>query len=156
MKTSGIHPINSIKLRFAVKPNVIIPSEVLDDILKPLSRWTLDDVQIAKRRLLHAITTRMVDVCLREIDYANFDASEGTGRWYLIDAEGRNSKTSSDTAMSTAHRFTEFIRELQSATVTYLRFEGKPHYPRRRENHSLHNSGRSGLIFTPELAELIL
>ncbi|KAH7723018.1 hypothetical protein AAVH_09490 [Aphelenchoides avenae] len=51
-----------------------LPSEVLEDVLLPLHRWTLDDVQFTDRRFLRLILERMSDVCLRQIESAHFDA----------------------------------------------------------------------------------
>ncbi|KAH7708161.1 hypothetical protein AAVH_24589 [Aphelenchoides avenae] len=47
-----------------------VPSEVLEDVLQPLDRWTLDGVQFTNRRFLRLIAERMTDVCLRQLNYA--------------------------------------------------------------------------------------
>ncbi|KAH7702214.1 hypothetical protein AAVH_30640 [Aphelenchoides avenae] len=52
-----------------------LPNEVLEDVLQPLDRWTLDHIQFTNRRFLQLITHQMSDVCLREIHTAIFHAS---------------------------------------------------------------------------------
>ncbi|KAH7702813.1 hypothetical protein AAVH_30023 [Aphelenchoides avenae] len=114
-----------------------VPSEVLEDILHPLDRWTLDDVQFTDGRFLHLIKERMSDVCLRQVNSAGFRPSkkkDNTDMTAYIRTDGRPQQKIAHT--NAARVFSELIQALRSARVTRLTLEG--------------------LVFTPELAAIVL
>ncbi|KAH7722966.1 hypothetical protein AAVH_09436 [Aphelenchoides avenae] len=111
-----------------------LPREVLEDVLQPLDRWTLDAVQFISRRFLQLIMECMSEVCLRQIESGEFRAPSGntSGSWH-IDVDG---PPGWEIRKDTTRPFSEFAQALQSSRVGYLMF---------RE-----------LVFTAELATLVL
>ncbi|KAH7697353.1 hypothetical protein AAVH_35565 [Aphelenchoides avenae] len=114
-----------------------VPNEVLRDVLLPLDRWTLDDVQFTNGRFLRLITEHMSDVCLRQVNSAGFLApneNDNTNVTAYIRTEGRPQQrlANSDTALL----FLEFMQALRSSRVKRLILKG--------------------LVFTPDLAALVL
>ncbi|KAH7723017.1 hypothetical protein AAVH_09489 [Aphelenchoides avenae] len=114
-----------------------VPGEVLRDILLPLDRWTLDDVQFTDGRFLQLITERMSDVCLRQVNYADFstpDAKTGENSSYVIRMDGRPERTNAHE--DTARLFSEFVQALRSSRVACMTL--------------------TELVFTPQLVALVL
>ncbi|KAH7723028.1 hypothetical protein AAVH_09501 [Aphelenchoides avenae] len=114
-----------------------VPSEVLRDVLLPLDRWTLDDVQFIDRRFLRVIIDRMSDVCLRQISSAHFDAphEKTVDRWsYEIRMDSRPERKNAH--KNTDHLFSEFVSALRSSRVACFILNGH--------------------VFTPERAALVL
>ncbi|KAH7673230.1 hypothetical protein AAVH_42290 [Aphelenchoides avenae] len=117
-----------------------VPGEVLRDILLPLNRWTLDDVQFTCRRFLRLITERMSDVCLRRVTNATFNAShryyvhspKGPSFFIYANDERRIEKAHKDMALL----FSQFVQALRSSRVHFLEL--------------------NGLVSTPELTALVL
>ncbi|KAH7708158.1 hypothetical protein AAVH_24586 [Aphelenchoides avenae] len=100
-----------------------IPSEVLQDVLQPLDRWTLDGVQFTNRRFLQLIMERMTDVCLRQINLAAFQMPEipDTGEsWYWIRIDVAASREIKKKHEDTVHVFSEFVQALRSSCVAHL------------------------------------
>ncbi|KAH7714708.1 hypothetical protein AAVH_17907 [Aphelenchoides avenae] len=112
-----------------------VPSEVLRDVLLPLNRKKLDVVQFTNRRFLRLILERMADVCLRQIKAASFRASDDTS-YATIRIGGRPEQVIQTGHQDNAHLLSEFLQALRSSRVVRLSF--------------------SGLVFTPELAALVL
>lgn len=97
------------------------PSEVLRDVLLPLNRWTLDNVQFTSRRFLRLITERISDVCLRWKRYAIFrvpEEHEKMGVTAYFQFAGLPERTT--THPDTAHLFPDFVQALRSAHVRLL------------------------------------
>ncbi|KAH7722962.1 hypothetical protein AAVH_09432 [Aphelenchoides avenae] len=116
-----------------------LPSEVLEDVLQPLDRWTLDTVQFTDGRFLQLIVERMTNVCLRQIHNASFQVSNDNMEesFYGICIDPRFERFDiSKTHKDTARMFSEFVQALQSSRVAFL-------YLYR-------------LFFTPELGALVL
>ncbi|KAH7705606.1 hypothetical protein AAVH_27183 [Aphelenchoides avenae] len=116
-----------------------LPGEVLRDVLLPLDRWTLDDVQFTDRRFLQLIMERMSDVCLREVNYSLFYAevdTTGMGSCAFRVNDQRPLRTISSQGQDTAGLFAEFLQALRSSRVNWLAI--------RR------------IVFTAELAEAVL
>ncbi|KAH7722967.1 hypothetical protein AAVH_09437 [Aphelenchoides avenae] len=116
-----------------------VPREVLRDVLQPLDRWTLDDVQFSNRRFLQLVLERMSDVCFREIDSAGFiatDVKKVGMSFYSIHTGGRSKRKISNDHKDSARLFSQFVQALRSSRVARL---------------ALYE-----LVFTPELAALIL
>lgn len=103
-----------------------LPRENLDDILLPLDRWTLDAVQFTNRRFRHLIAEHMSDVCLRNIESADFYAptKECEGR-ILVEPVGRQKRA--ETHEDFAGLFSAFLKFLQSSRVARLYLLGKVH-----------------------------
>ncbi|KAH7723031.1 hypothetical protein AAVH_09504 [Aphelenchoides avenae] len=113
-----------------------VPSEVLRDVLLPLDRWTLDDVQFTNGRFLRLITEHMSDVCLRPVNSAGLrppKKKDNTDMTAYIRTDGRPQQklAHSDAALL----FSELIQALRNARVERLTLEG--------------------LVFTPQLAALV-
>ncbi|KAH7723016.1 hypothetical protein AAVH_09488 [Aphelenchoides avenae] len=118
-----------------------LPREVLEDVLLPLDRWTLDNVQFTDRRFLHLIAERMSVVCLRQIAYASFQAPSRYSSPYadatsVIRIDGPPVREISNDGSDTARLFADFTRPLRSSRVAHLTL--------------------NGLVFTPELAAHVL
>ncbi|KAH7708166.1 hypothetical protein AAVH_24594 [Aphelenchoides avenae] len=117
-----------------------LPSEVLEDVLQPLDRWTLDDVQFTNRRLLQLIMERMSDVCLRQLYTASFSAPEKNwetdGSFYCIQVLGRPDRSPTKRHMDGGQLFSEFVQALRSSRVAHLDIDQ--------------------LVFTPAHAALVL
>ncbi|KAH7714717.1 hypothetical protein AAVH_17916 [Aphelenchoides avenae] len=117
-----------------------LPGEVLEDVLQPLDRWTLDDVQFTNGRFLQLIMERMSDVCLRQLYTASFRAPEKNwdtdGSFYCIQVLGRPDRSTTKSHMDGAQLFSEFVQALRSSRVADLTIDR--------------------LIFTPALAALVL
>ncbi|KAH7693168.1 hypothetical protein AAVH_39803 [Aphelenchoides avenae] len=141
-----------------------VPSEILEDVLMPLDRWTLDDAQFTDGRFMQLITERMSNVCLRKINFALFKApnesnnpdgtslvnmfirkinfalfqapyeNDDTGGTSLITMDGRPERRNAH--KNTARLFADFVQALRSSSVAIMIL--------------------NGLVFTPELAALIL
>ncbi|KAH7715348.1 hypothetical protein AAVH_17281 [Aphelenchoides avenae] len=114
-----------------------VPGEVLKDILQPLSRWTLDAVQLTDKRFRQLIFGHMSDVCLRQIYHAVFQAPneyEG-GRWF-IRVDNPPTREISRAHEDTARLFSEFVQALSSSCLGLLTL--------------------CRLVFTPQTAELLL
>lgn len=109
-----------------------VPGEVLRDFLLPPDRWTLYDVQFTCRRFLRLSTERMSDVCLRNIYYAAFNASD---KYYIDSPKGASFFIHVDGGereqrISKAHKdiarlFSQFVQALRSSLVHFLDFNGK-------------------------------
>ncbi|KAH7687917.1 hypothetical protein AAVH_40530, partial [Aphelenchoides avenae] len=100
-----------------------LPNEILEDVLQPLDRWTLDDVQFTNRRFLQLIMKRWSDVCLRQITYAKFLApNENNDSSYVIQIHDPPERDISKDNGHTAHTyfFSEFVLALRSSRVAYL------------------------------------
>ncbi|KAH7723029.1 hypothetical protein AAVH_09502 [Aphelenchoides avenae] len=109
-----------------------VPSEVLRDVLRPLDRWTLDDVQFTDRRFLRLITERMSDVCRRQVNSAHFDAphEQTVGSWsYAIRIDSRPERKNAH--KNTDHLFSEFVRALRSSRIAYFILNGHVFSPER-------------------------
>ncbi|KAH7714713.1 hypothetical protein AAVH_17912 [Aphelenchoides avenae] len=116
-----------------------IPSEVLEDVLRPLDRWTLDGVQFTNRRFLQLIMERMTDVSLRQINLAAFQMPEipHTGEsWFMIRIDVAESWKIKKNHEDADYTFSEFVQALRSSCVAHLTL-----------NH---------LAFTPSFARLVL
>ncbi|KAH7698536.1 hypothetical protein AAVH_34369, partial [Aphelenchoides avenae] len=103
--------------------NVVLPSEVLRDVLLPLNRWKLDGVQFTNRHFLRLITERMTDVCLREIKAASFRApsdKENTYGTTFIHIADRPEQKIQRALHDTARLFSEFMHALRSSRVRFL------------------------------------
>lgn len=100
-----------------------LPGEVLRDVLQPLDRWTLDDVQFTDHRFLQLIMLHMSDVCLRQIHFADFNASNESGTSYT-QMDGELDREISCSHEDTASVFTEFLQALRSSRVKFLFFNG--------------------------------
>ncbi|KAH7714720.1 hypothetical protein AAVH_17919 [Aphelenchoides avenae] len=122
-----------------------LANEVLEDVLKPLDRCSLDGVQFTNRRFLQLILERMADVCLRDIDSATFEV-KGDETNYFILMDGRPVKGTpyntrperwiSKVHRDTAHLFSEFVQALWSSRIVGLTF--------------------FRLVFAPEFAALMI
>lgn len=107
-----------------------VPSEVLRDILLPLDRWTLDDVQFTNRRFLQLILEHMSDVCLRQVDTAStgglFTHKNGDTELlttiHLIDRPERNISNHHKDA---AHLVSQFVQALRGSQVKWLALDRK-------------------------------
>ncbi|KAH7696375.1 hypothetical protein AAVH_36556, partial [Aphelenchoides avenae] len=98
-----------------------LPNEVLEDVLRPLDRWTLDVVQFTNRRILQVIMQKLSDLCLRDIDHASFYAPNGcTSCNYTICVDGQPDRKVSNT--DGAQLFSEFVHALRSSRVAHLTF----------------------------------
>ncbi|KAH7699204.1 hypothetical protein AAVH_33692, partial [Aphelenchoides avenae] len=108
-----------------------VPGEVLLDILLPLDRWTIDNVQFACRRFLRLISECMPDICLRQLSNASFYA------WreyscvhhfranFLITVNGRserNIQRAVSRRVNIARLFSQFVQALWSSYVDDLDF----------------------------------
>ncbi|KAH7722998.1 hypothetical protein AAVH_09470 [Aphelenchoides avenae] len=116
-----------------------LPSEVLEDVLEPLDRWNLDNVQFTNRRFMQLVMERLSDVCLRHVDYASFRAPNETYNTDVTAYVGTHSRLERE--MSSAHGdiagvFSEYVQALRSSRVEILTI--------------------NGLVFAPELAALVL
>ncbi|KAH7693420.1 hypothetical protein AAVH_39544 [Aphelenchoides avenae] len=116
-----------------------LASEVLEDVLQPLDRWTLDTVQITDGRFLQLIMERMTNVCLRQLHRASFEVANENmeENVYCICSDPRFEpfdiwKTHKDTA----RLFSEFVQALHSSRVAHFHL--------------------NRLVFTSELASLVL
>ncbi|KAH7722963.1 hypothetical protein AAVH_09433 [Aphelenchoides avenae] len=124
-----------------------LPSEVLEDVLQPLDRWTLDTVQFTDGRFLQLILERMTNVCLRQVHRASFmvgnenmeESFYGIYRYGRplenYDNNGWPGQEIWNTHKDTARLFSEFVQALQSSCVADLALER--------------------LVFTPDLAALV-
>lgn len=109
-----------------------MPSEVLRDVLLPLDRWILDDLQFTNRRFLRLITERMSDVCLREIRYASVGGlvRHKGGRTDVysvihVDDQPERRTISNDHHEDTAYLFTQLMQALRSSRAAALYVECK-------------------------------
>lgn len=112
-----------------------LPSEVLQDVLRPLDRWTLDNVQFSSRRFLQLIIEYMSDVCLRQIHLASFHApTDNTDKSSYVVRIHDSPAYSYDDAPApqvtnhhrdTGRMFAEFVQALRSSRVTMLSLNGK-------------------------------
>lgn len=101
-----------------------LPNEILEDVLQPLDRWTLDGVQFADGRFLQLILERMTDVCLRGIDSATFTVKRDESSYFIVTDNGPV-RSISKHHIDTAHLFSEFVQCLRSSSVAYLILYGK-------------------------------
>lgn len=88
-----------------------VPSEVLRDILLPLDRWTLDNVQLTNRRFLRLILERMSAVCLREIETVIFEPPKNISG--TLQPKGKVSNIA------------EFVQALRSSRIELLELNRK-------------------------------
>lgn len=106
-----------------------VPADILRDVLLPLGRWTLDDVQFTSRRFRRLIFEHMSNVCLREIDRATFHVpTENTSyarSWYVIHVNSRPEQQVANTHKESAHLFPEFVHALRSCRVAVLTIRRK-------------------------------
>ncbi|KAH7680233.1 hypothetical protein AAVH_41394, partial [Aphelenchoides avenae] len=104
-----------------------MPREVLEDVMRPLDRWTLDDVQFTSRRFLQLILQHMSGVCLREIDYATFRApnENEAESSYTIRIDGRPDRAISKAHKDAAQMFSEFLQALRSSHTLTLTLSRK-------------------------------
>lgn len=115
-----------------------LPNEVLRDVLLPVDRWTLDDIQFTNRRFRQLIMSRIADVCLRQITSASFfgpkvNEDESSFEIYTDGAPERRIR---NLHYDTAGLASEFVQALRSSRIMFLTF--------------------NRLVFTPELATCIL
>ncbi|KAH7708165.1 hypothetical protein AAVH_24593 [Aphelenchoides avenae] len=117
-----------------------LPSEVLEDVLQPLDRWTLDGVQFTNRRFLQVIMERVSNVCLRAIHNASFRApkeNENTdGSSFTIHIDDRWKRDVSNAHTDITRLFSQFVQALRSSHVAELKLHG--------------------LVFKPEFVALVL
>ncbi|KAH7703313.1 hypothetical protein AAVH_29510, partial [Aphelenchoides avenae] len=98
-----------------------VPSEVFRDVLQPLDRWILDDVQMTNRRFLQLIVESLSDVCLRQVNSAGFLTPNGNmdGTWF-VQVDGPTKRKISHAHKDTARLFSDFVQALRSSRVAYL------------------------------------
>ncbi|KAH7714714.1 hypothetical protein AAVH_17913 [Aphelenchoides avenae] len=117
-----------------------VPGEVLEDVLQPLDRWTLDAVQFTNRRFLRLIAERMKEVCLRQLSYAhavfNTSNEDAECNSYVRINDGPKRRNISNAHKDPVHLLSAFLKALRSSRVEALTF--------------------SGLTFTPAIATLLL
>ncbi|KAH7725823.1 hypothetical protein AAVH_06666 [Aphelenchoides avenae] len=115
-----------------------LPREVLRDVLLPLNRWALDDVQFISRRFLQLIMESMSGVCLRQLDGASYRApDDDTDEYeYVVFQYGRPERKVSNAHEDSAQLFLEFVQALRSSHIEHLEL--------------------ASFIFAPEHAALVL
>ncbi|KAH7714138.1 hypothetical protein AAVH_18533 [Aphelenchoides avenae] len=99
-----------------------LPNEVLEHVLHPLDRWTLDAAQFTNRRFLQLIMKRMSDLYLRKIEFANFTVTNASSvgvAEYAVRIDGRPVRRDS-AAYYIADLFSEFLHLLRGSSVAYL------------------------------------
>lgn len=104
-----------------------LPNEVLEHVLHPLDRWTLDAAQFTNRRFLQLIMKRMSDLYLRKIEFANFTVTNASSvgvAEYAVRIDGRPVRRDS-AAYYIADLFSEFLHLLRGSSVAYLYLWGK-------------------------------
>lgn len=89
-----------------------LPSEILEDVLRPLDRWTLGNVHFTKRRIRQLIMEHLSDVCLRQVYTASFRAPDARSGNVLasfrIRIDSRPQREGSGEGRDAARTFSEF------------------------------------------------